>query len=333
VGDAVRVASPFGQGIALDGDGDYVIHDIPQTTYANYSVSFWTKASSLGQAEWSSLFSNNSGGIDFQVDMSGNALNTYRYISVNEKKDIGQYNLTDWIHIAVICNGNSVKLYFNGVHVITATSRLGQDFGEFVLGTNRDHVTENCFHGVMDELRIYDRVLNADELMILSSLPNAFEYRLTVIGGAGYGDYSQNENVSISANPANSGYQFVNWQTSDGGSFANASEVTTSFTMPANNVSITAIYIANNIEMDSPTLQKNADGSVTLSFESGAGRSYRVEYSYDLENWSTWPNALPTGLTSEDVILTDDGAATGGSPSIADKRFYRIIDITEDESP
>ena len=103
--------------------------------------------------------------------------------------------------------------------------------------------------------------------------------------------------------------------------------------MPANDVSVTAVYIENTTQMDSPTLQKNEDGSVSLSFQPVAGRTYRVEYSIDLENWSTWTNALPSGELAEDVLLTDDGTATEESPSIADKRFYRIIDITEETTP
>ena len=67
-------------------------------------------------------------------------------------------------------------------------------------------------------------------------------YNVTVNSGSGGGSYAMNATVTITANAAPSGKVFDKWTTSDGVSFSNASSTTTTFTMPAKNVSVTATY-------------------------------------------------------------------------------------------
>jgi len=69
-------------------------------------------------------------------------------------------------------------------------------------------------------------------------------YEVKVINGTGSGKYSEGQRVNITANDR-SGYTFTNWTGSDGVVFANASSKTTSFTMPAKAVTVTANYSAN----------------------------------------------------------------------------------------
>lgn len=327
-GDAVRAQGPFGQAIQLDGDGDYIRHEFTKTTYSTYSVSLWAKAASLGQSPWVGLFNNDTNGTDFQVDVSQSGTNFYRYVSGSKKINIGQYNTSDWIHLAVICNGSDVKLYFNGNYVNTVTNKLGQDFGGFTLGTARSRDASSCFHGWLDELRVYDRVLTTEELTILAQLPAVSGHELTVWGGSGTGNYAAEAIVSISADAPAPGYQFVNWTSSAGGSFADSYAATTNFTMPASDTSITATYRSVIPQAASFALQPNGDGSITLGFEIEAGRSYRLEYSPNLIDWYYWTSAIPVSGTNTSIELTDDGEHTDSHPSQAAKRFYRVVDIT-----
>ncbi len=69
-------------------------------------------------------------------------------------------------------------------------------------------------------------------------------YDVNVADGTGSGKYSEGEKVNITANDR-SGYTFTNWTGSDGVVFTNASSKTTSFTMPAKAVTVTANYSAN----------------------------------------------------------------------------------------
>nr|AGS51931.1 cell surface protein [uncultured bacterium contig00003] len=68
-------------------------------------------------------------------------------------------------------------------------------------------------------------------------------YAVTVVSGTGSGDYEEGETVFITADAAPQFQQFKNWTTSSAGvTFANANSDTTTFTMPANNVTVTANY-------------------------------------------------------------------------------------------
>ncbi len=76
------------------------------------------------------------------------------------------------------------------------------------------------------------------------------KYTLTIAAGAGGsvtssgGSFAPDASVPITATPAN-GYTFKEWTTSAGGTFTNANSASTSFKMPANNVTVTASFTLN----------------------------------------------------------------------------------------
>ncbi len=70
-------------------------------------------------------------------------------------------------------------------------------------------------------------------------------YVLTINSGTGgsisTGSYAEGTVINISASP-NSGYEFNKWTTTNGGIFGNANSASTTFIMPANATTITAIF-------------------------------------------------------------------------------------------
>jgi uncharacterized protein (TIGR02145 family) len=87
---------------------------------------------------------------------------------------------------------------------------------------------------------------NAAQNITLRALPPS-TYAVTVTsagtGATGGGMYAPGETVSINAGMAPSGKAFENWTTTSSGvSFANANNATTTFTMPANAVTVTAVF-------------------------------------------------------------------------------------------
>jgi len=68
------------------------------------------------------------------------------------------------------------------------------------------------------------------------------KYALTVVNGTGDGDYAAGTKVSVVADTPASNQVFDIWMTSAGGSFINDRSTTTKFTMPANDVTVTAAY-------------------------------------------------------------------------------------------
>lgn len=73
-------------------------------------------------------------------------------------------------------------------------------------------------------------------------------YTVNVVGGtADKTEYTAGETVTITANAAEEGKQFAGWKTEDGVTFADASAATTTFTMPAKDVTVTASFIAQHV--------------------------------------------------------------------------------------
>lgn len=65
-------------------------------------------------------------------------------------------------------------------------------------------------------------------------------YTLTVENGTGDGSYLKGATVSIQATYDPVSHNFINWTTSDGGGFADANSANTTYTMPANNATVSA---------------------------------------------------------------------------------------------
>lgn len=81
-------------------------------------------------------------------------------------------------------------------------------------------------------------------------------YTLAVVNGTGGGSFRQSRTVAISA-AVPAGYSFSNWVTADGGVFGDAMSTNTTFTMPGNNATVTAVLL----DILAPTVQTVALGS------------------------------------------------------------------------
>ena len=66
----------------------------------------------------------------------------------------------------------------------------------------------------------------------------------------------------------------------------------------------------------------NNDGTVTVSFPTIVGHSYRVNYSNTLLGWL--PGSAPVAGTGATMTWTDDGTSTGSPPSNTARRFYQV---------
>ena len=86
--------------------------------------------------------------------------------------------------------------------------------------------------------------------------PSPTTYALTVNGGLGAGSFVQGAVVNISANPAPEGQVFDAW-TGNVATVANAQSPTTTVTLPAGAVSVTATYKAKPLPTVALTLNKN----------------------------------------------------------------------------
>jgi hypothetical protein len=77
-----------------------------------------------------------------------------------------------WQHIAVTCSNTQMKIYHNGllVNTLNGNYSLGTNTNIPGIGGNVVNQSNNSwFRGKIDEVRFYDRVLNQDEVNLLSS--------------------------------------------------------------------------------------------------------------------------------------------------------------------
>ena len=172
------------------------------------------------------------------------------------------------------------------------------------------------------------------------SLTAKFEkvYTVTVnaSGGGtatGGGSYAEGETVTLSAQ-ANQGYRFTGWTSSNGGTFADASSESTTFTMPAGDVTVTAGFTRISSGSTTPTktpsqqavdkIESAKDGStveIKLStgstkldkevFEELAGRDVTLEISLPGGvSWTVNGQDIPENadLTDLDLGVTLDAS-------------------------
>jgi hypothetical protein len=161
-GDPVYVSGYHGQAIGLDGIDDHVICSLgQQETWSAYTVAMWVRTDTLGQDLYSSVFNNNSEGNDFQINVDD--ADNYQYRG-SANQAFGAVT-TNWVHLAVTCDGVETTLYFNGGAVATIAA-ADTDFGQFAVGTNRN--TANWFAGTIDDVRVYNRALSSEEIRALA---------------------------------------------------------------------------------------------------------------------------------------------------------------------
>ncbi|MFH1719154.1 MAG: LamG-like jellyroll fold domain-containing protein, partial [Planctomycetota bacterium] len=158
----------FGGGLHFrgDADADSVVYSLPggAAVWQTGTIALWVKADSLGQDNWSSCFTNytpNSAGVQFDVD-GGNPGN-YR---LNPGGQFFGPATTEWTHLALAFEAGTGTFYYNGAEATTAAlSDSQRTFNEFALGINRNHT--NWLASIIDELRIYDHALAADEIQAI----------------------------------------------------------------------------------------------------------------------------------------------------------------------
>jgi len=88
----------------------------------------------------------------------------------------------EWVHLTWTFDGTDLTLFLNGVDEVGPKPfSIGPDVDaqlEIGYNSNRPELSERTFHGFLDEVRIYDKALTADEIQIVmvggEGFPNAY---------------------------------------------------------------------------------------------------------------------------------------------------------------
>ena len=143
-------------------------------------------------------------------------------------------------------------------------------------------------------------------------------YTLTVVSGTGGGSYAVGSTVTITANATPTGKVFDKW-TATSGSFANANNANTTFTMPAGSATVTATY------KDVPSASANKP---PLSDRIEA-ISDTLRGNYSDVSWSTFQSAL----SSARLVLNDTSATQAQIDSALSVLNAAFAGLHETSSP
>ena len=179
MGGPTWTAGYDGDALKLDGIDDYAELPIGSVISSLSSATFttWVNFSNVGGA-WQRIFDFGSGtgryiflcprsGTDgpmrLAITIGGNAAGEESLIETTDTLPSG------WHHVAVVISSGNMQLYLDGVMAISGStlvvpSDLGQTSSNW-LGRSQ-YSGDGYFNGSLDDFRIYDYVLSADEIVM-----------------------------------------------------------------------------------------------------------------------------------------------------------------------
>ena len=165
----------YGDGLVFDGADDYA--EVPEFALGDFTIEVWFKATSAPPMWWR-IFD---GGLGKAGDMfiTPNDPRTGWDIGIAIQIDnvvVGEAGtgvttvVDQWYHVAVTYDkgGDGIKIYVDGElkgeHVYNEQSFEDWDLPQNWYLAKSNWEADPLFHGIMDELRIYDRALSANEV-------------------------------------------------------------------------------------------------------------------------------------------------------------------------
>ena len=171
-------------------------------------------------------------------------------------------------------------------------------------------------------------------------------YTVTVINGNGSDDYEAGTIVKIKAEISMDGKQFKEWTTNDGVTFADAGKAETTFTMPENNVTVTATYIINDsrtsidpyknsVNTQSKEVSVNPDGSKKTTERSSSiiknpdGTTETIILKETVTTENPDGSAMKVTTESNTSVTTDSVKSADGS--VTDTTQTKKIETVEEK--
>ena len=267
--------------------------------------------------------------LDSDMTIAGNGDVTRSGDTVTVPYTISGRNSANATKVSVLITD---KVYTDGnaqiLHYGALDTSAGNGTGSFTLSSNlSDKVCGSDYYAY-----IIAEDVNGEKETDYASTPvsitvPASKYALTVTNGSGSGQYAQGETVTITASAAPGGQQFKEWEIVSGNiTLASSTSETTSFTMPAEEVSVKAIYEAYDIlDGANSSWTQNTDGSLSIR-GSGTfskfvgvkvdgtlvdGKNYTVKEGSTIVTLKTdYLNTISVGIHTFEILWTDGSAST-----------------------
>jgi len=163
-----------GGALELDGIDDYILSDyVLNPANGPFSVFIWIKGGAAGQELICQADGTGSGETWLGIDSASSFLMTElvsppigRFIS---QPLVSELVITDgqWHHVGFVWDGSYRYLYVDGTEVAKDTQALAQlkySNGGLHIGTSKKRDTGTFFSGLIDDVRIYNKALSAEEI-------------------------------------------------------------------------------------------------------------------------------------------------------------------------
>jgi hypothetical protein len=178
------VDGKFGKALDFNGSAGALQIDNPTLLddLETITISLWFDADSLGEGSLSKFISRNG---SYELRFSNSSSRFYfdaeRWNSSDGKWrfETGSSVLGGWHHLEVTYDygdsNNVPYLYYDGLRVVdldeyvSPAGSLADASGPLVIGNNSGQ--SRTFDGRLAEIRIFNRILNADEVLALATLP------------------------------------------------------------------------------------------------------------------------------------------------------------------
>jgi Concanavalin A-like lectin/glucanases superfamily len=163
-----RTIGKIGQGMQFDGVNDYVV--LSDRAYpANYSVSVWLYFKGIVGGNESPFF--NIGACYSTIDNDGTLSYWNNGFAGSGSFGGGAFPIGSWQQVVVTYDGTVLRAYVNGSsfgNTITSTSECTGASNVFEIGASS--AESEFFNGLLDDVRIYNRVLTAQEIKRLYNM-------------------------------------------------------------------------------------------------------------------------------------------------------------------
>lgn len=337
-------AGHAGQAFAFDGDTDAVAVGNPEhLRLQNFTIESWVKRASATQATLDSpdaglIFGYGQNGYAFYIFNDGrlalgkigvNGIDTAEYFQFPALKITD----TNFHHVAVTKSGNEVRFYLDGV-----ISRKFQYDTPFEFTTNaaigaRGDNFRNSFYGAIDELTIYARALNHEQIVAIRDAGTGGKCKETRVqfehatypAGEASGEFS----VRVTRTGDTSGASSVSYATADG-----TAQAAADYTQTSGTLAFTSGEQAKTIEVPvTNDTAAEADETLQLTLSDPTNSALGAESTTTLKLFNTVPGAgriiLPPGNSfstalfayntdgSNSFRLTSYGAGHATHPSVA----------------
>lgn len=166
---------------SFDGSGDYISTNSISSTSGNYTFSFWLNPRSV-QATATDSYIYDSETTRLIVAYRANDASTMGFFDSSWKRFGGFGSGTsvpadEWSHVTMVFDASSsnASLYINGVYNTSLAYSSENLSGASAIGS-RYNGASGFYNGSLDEMMIFERVLNSSEIANIYSLNRTQEY-------------------------------------------------------------------------------------------------------------------------------------------------------------